>query len=168
MKRLVLAIVLVFAATAAFAQTTGSGTLTATATVQGSLQLVFNTATAPVLTGAGTSTATLPFGTIQAYGGSLATGVTRTVGATDFTVSAPFSVNVTKANVTSPSYTLTANVTDATNTWSIGSTAINGGGTVTATGTYAADNTLTLNLKVPFSASAGAISKAITFTATAN
>ena len=111
MKRVVLAAVLILGATSAFAQVTGSGTLTATATVQGSLALVFNTSTAPALTGAGTSTATLPFGTIQAYGGSLATGVTRSVGATDFTVTAPFAVNVTSANVTSSNYTLTASVT---------------------------------------------------------
>ena len=171
MKKLFVAgtLMLMFGAVSAFAQTTGSGTLTATATVQGSLQLVFDSnASGPALTGTGTSNATLAFGTIQAYGGSLATGVSRTAGASSFTVSAPFDVFVSKANVTSTGYTLTANVTDATNTWAIGATAINGGGTVTTAGTYGADNPFTLNLTVPYSSAAGSISKAISFTATAN
>jgi glycerol-3-phosphate dehydrogenase len=55
---------------AAFAQTTASGTLSVTATVNGTISLVFNSDAAGVtLGGAGTNAATLAFGTVQAFGG---------------------------------------------------------------------------------------------------
>ena len=54
--------------------------------MNGSINLVFNKdASGAALTGAGTNAATLAFGTVQAYGGTLTTGVTRTVDGTDFT-----------------------------------------------------------------------------------
>src|SRR5262245_8920236 len=100
-KGLVLAAVtaLILAANHAQAQATSSGTLTVTATIESSISLTFETDASGVsLTGAGSSTATLGFGTVSAYG-TIATGnVTRTVGASDFTVSSPFGVKVVKAN----------------------------------------------------------------------
>ena len=52
----------------------------------------------------------------------LTTGVTRTIAASNFTVSSPVDVMVTKANSTSANYTLTAQLAtaDATNTWTVG------------------------------------------------
>ena len=61
---------------------------------------------------AGTSAASLGFGTVGAYG-SLATNVTRTNGASSFTVSTPFDINVQANGLTSTSYTLSASLASA-------------------------------------------------------
>ncbi|MBV8151516.1 MAG: hypothetical protein JO101_06440 [Candidatus Eremiobacteraeota bacterium] len=158
---------------AAPANPTASGTLAVTATVASSINLVFNTDASGVsLTGAGTNAATLAFGTVQAYGGALGANVTRTVGATSFTVSTPFDVNVAKANSSSGSYQLTAQLAsvDSTNTWQVGGVLVTGGSaaTITSTGAYASNVAFTLALTVPFSEAAGSISNTINFTATAN
>jgi hypothetical protein len=124
------------------------------------------------LTGTGTSSATLAFGTVQAYGGTVATGETRTVnGTTDYTYSSPFDVLVTKANSASTSYTLDAslNASDATNTWAIDSTTLTTTPqAVTTTGSYGSDEAHTLSLTIPFSETTSSISNTINFTATAN
>lgn len=175
MKKLILiAAALMMISSFAAAQTTASGTLSVTATVNGSISLVFNTDTAGVaLTGSGSNAATLAFGTVQAFGGTLTTGVTRTVGTGNFTVSSPFDVNVAKANLTSANYTLKAqlNAADATNTWQVQGVTVTSGAaaTVTGTGTYDTDNQLTLALTIPFTTASGtSISNSINFTATAN
>jgi hypothetical protein len=62
--------------------TTAPGTLGVTATVDSSMNLVFSTAaTGITLGGSGTSAATMAFGNVQAFGGTVPTGVTRTVNA---------------------------------------------------------------------------------------
>ena len=59
---------------------TGSGTLGVTADVAGSINLTFITdASGLAVTGTGTSTASLPFGTVSMYSGSVPTNVTKTV-----------------------------------------------------------------------------------------
>ncbi len=175
MKKLVLiAAALMMISSLAAAQTTASGTLSVTATVNGSINLVFNSDTAGVaLTGSGTNAATLAFGTVQAFGGTLATGVTRTPGTGNFTVSSPFDVFVSKANLTSANYTLKAqlNAADATNTWQVQGVTVTSGAaaTITGTGTYDSNNQLTLALTIPFTTASGtSISNSINFTATAN
>jgi hypothetical protein len=123
------------------------------------------------LTGAGSSTATLGFGTVSAYG-TIATGnVSRTVGASDFTVSSPFGVKVVKANSSSSNYTLQAALAsaDATNTWTIGSTALTTSNqTLGSSYSYGSAVAHTMKLTVPFTASAGAVSKNVNFIATSN
>ena len=58
---------------------TGSGTLGVTATVQGSINLTFVTdASGLAVTGTGTSAASLPFGTVGFYGGTVPAHVTKT------------------------------------------------------------------------------------------
>jgi hypothetical protein len=156
----------------AVAQDTSSGTLTVTATVDSSIALTFETDAAGVaLTGAGTSTATMALGTISAYETLATTGVTRSVTATDFTVSSLFGVKVMKANSTSSNYTLAAALgsADATNTWKINAI------TLTTTNqnlgnnySYGSAVPHTMHLTVPVSATPGAISKVLNFTATAN
>lgn len=158
---------------ATLAATTASGTVAVTATVAGSMSITFSTdASGITLSGSGTSAATIAFGSVQAYGGSVPSGVTKTVNApTNWTLSTPFDVTVQVANQTSANYTLTAQLqtADATNTWKLGATAITSGSaaTLTSSGTYGL-TTYTLNLTIPFSEAAGAISNTLNFVATAN
>ena len=156
----------------ASAQVTSSGTLAVSATVQSSISMVFASNGAGVpLTGAGTNAATLAFGNIGASG-ALSAGVSRVVGATTFTVSSPFNVQVDKSNSSSANYSLTAQLAsaDAVNTWALGATTVTNGAaaSIAATGSYASSTPYTLNLTVPMAASAGAISNTINFVATAN
>ena len=156
----------------AAAQDTATGTLTVTATVESSIALTFeNDAAGVALTGAGSSAATMALGTISAYETIATTGVTRTTTATDFTVSSPFGVQVVKANSNSATYTLAAALSsaDSTNTWKINAITLtpvlqNLGTTYS----YGSPVAHTMYLTVPVTASAGAISKALEFTATSN
>ncbi|MGA2989353.1 MAG: hypothetical protein ABSD88_02675 [Candidatus Korobacteraceae bacterium] len=167
-----LVIVVAFLAVSASAQT-ASGTLTVTATVTGSINLLFNSdASGVTLSGTGTNAATLAFGTVSAYG-ALGAHVGRSVGGSNFTVSSPFDVQVSKVNSTSATYTLTAQLqnADGTNTWQIGSNTITSASAVTiaTTGAYATNVPYTLSLTIPFATSSGTnISNVLNFTATAN
>lgn len=161
---------------AAFAQAgvTASGTLTVNATVNGVLQLVFTSDGAGVVltSGAGTNVATLDFGTVQAFGGTLKTGVTRSVGATSWTISTPVDVQVNKANVTSANYTLKAQLgtADAVNTWQVAGTTVTSTAqaTLTATGTYGAVVAETIAITIPLTAPSGAITNTINYVASSN
>lgn len=156
----------------AAAQDTSAGTLTVTATVESSIGLTFENATAGVaLTGAGTNTATMALGAISAYNTIAAAGVTRTVAASNFTVSSPFGVKVVRANSSSADYTLAAALgsADTTNTWRVNSTNLTTSNqNLGAAYAYGSAVTHTMYLTVPFTASTGAISKVLNFTATAN
>ena len=152
---------------------TASGTLTVTATVEGSINLVFNSDAAGVaLTGAGTNAATLAFGNVSAFG-AVGAGIVRTTTATTFTVSSAVDVLVSKTNSASANYTLKAQLgaADATNTWQVGGTTVTNAAaaTVTATGTYAANSNFPVAITVPFTTASGTvISNTINYTATAN
>ena len=153
--------------------TSSSATLAVTVTVSGSVSLILQTdASGMTLTNSGTSAVTAAFGTMSAYGGSVPTGVTRTVNApTNWKISTPFDVVVNVANQTSANYTLTAQLqtADSTNTWQIGTSTLNNTTptTLSATGTYG-NTAYTFNLTIPFSEAAGAISNTVNFVATAN
>ncbi|HWX53252.1 MAG TPA: hypothetical protein VN176_01540 [Verrucomicrobiae bacterium] len=176
MKKLNLLIVvaaMMLMASSAFAQT-ATGTLTVTATVNSSINLVFNNDAAgvPLSSGAGTNTATLAFGNVSAFG-AIAAGITRSTTATTFTVSTPVDVLVSKANSASANYTLKAQLgaADAVNTWQVGGTTVTNAAqaTITATGAYAANVAEAIALTIPYAtANATAISNTINFTATAN
>ena len=150
---------------------TGSGTLGVTATVQGSINLTFVTdASGMAVTGTGTSAASLPFGTVRMYGGSLPANVTKTVnGATSFDLSTPFDVRVDLANSASTTYTLTATLAtaDAINVWLIGATDISSAAdfALTAAGVFGTAVPYTLKIRVPASEAAGLITNSIGFTA---
>jgi hypothetical protein len=152
---------------------TANGTLTVTATVQGSINLVFISDPAGVvLGGSGTNAATLAFGNVSAFG-AVSAGVFRSVAANSFTVSSAVDVNVTKTNSASANYKLTAQLgsADAVNTWQVGGITItNTSATpITATGTYAANTNFPVAITVPFTTASGtAISNTINYTATAN
>lgn len=152
---------------------TANGALTVTATVTGSINLVFNSDAAGVaLTGAGSNAATLAFGNVSAFG-ALGGGITRSATASDFTVSSPFDVLVTKTNSASANYTLKAqlNAADAVNSWQVGGVAVTNAAqsTVTATGAYGSNVPFSLALTIPFASASGtSISNVVNFTATAN
>ncbi len=152
---------------------TASGTLQVQATIQSSISMLFNSNAGGVTLGnAGTNAATLNFGNISAYG-ALSAGVTRSLGANNFTVSTPFNLVVQQANGASANYTLAAQLAnpDATNTWALSGTAVTNAPAppLTATGAYGNPGTVyTLQLTVPMASAAGLISNTIDFTATAN
>lgn len=175
MKKLIVILAAVAMMTSFAAAQTATGTLTVTATVTGSINLVFNSDPSGVAlsSGAGTSNAALDFGNVSAFG-TLATNVSRpSVTATNFTVSTPVDVLVTKTNSTSASYTLTTqlNSADASDTWAAnGATFTNAtSGTATATGAYGSNVPVTLAITIPFTTASGTvISNIVNFTATAN
>ena len=178
MKKLmiiVFAAVMMSSFAAAQAGSTAQGTLSVSATVNGSISLIFNTDAAagvPLTSGNGTSVASLAFGNVSAFG-SLATNITRTVATNTFTVSTPVDVFVSKFNSNSATYTLTAQLgtADATNTWSVGGVAVSNAAasTVTATGAYATNNALPVAITVPFTTASGTtINNTISYTATSN
>jgi hypothetical protein len=149
------------------------GTVAVTATTVASVSLVFVTDAGGItLGGSTTGTATIAFGTVQAYGGTIPAGVTRTVnGTTDWSLSTPFDVVVQVANDnTSDNYTLTAGLqsADGVNTWALG--AVDLGALpveLTAVGAYGS-TPYTFTLTIPFSENAGLISNTMNFVATAN
>jgi hypothetical protein len=175
----VLAAAIVMTAPSLLAQTTSSGTFNVTATIEPTISLTFASdgSGLALLSGSGTSTATLAFGNIQAYGYSAPTGVTQTVvgsgaSATAFTVATPFDVLVMEANSTSTSYTLTAALNSAdtnSDVWTIdGTTITTTPGSITTGGSYGSAASHTLKISIPFANTSGSISNAVNFVATAN
>jgi hypothetical protein len=166
---------LMMISSAAVAQTTASGTLTVSATVNGSIQLVFNSDVAGVAlsSGAGTNAATLAFGNVSAFG-ALAAGVGRSTTATTFTVSSAVDVQVAKTNSASANYTLKAQLgaADAVNTWTVGGVSVLSTGfslPITATGTYGSNVNFPVAITIPFATPSGTpISNTINYQATAN
>jgi hypothetical protein len=149
---------------------TGSGTLGVTATVQGSINLTFVTdASGLAVTGTGTSTASLPLGNVSMYSGTVPANVTKTIGATSFSLSTPFDVRVDLANSASTTYTLTATLAaaDSINTWWLGAIDISAAAphALTAAGVFGTAVPYTFKLTVPASATAGLVSNTINFTA---
>ena len=171
----ILAVLALSGAAMAQAGNTASGTLTVTATVNSSINLVFNSDAAgvPLSSGAGTNAATLAFGNVAAFG-AIGANITRTVVAgTSFTVSTPVDVLVTKANSSSANYTLKAQLgaADATNTWAVAGNTITSAAasTITSTGTYGSNASESIAITIPFTEASGtAISNTINFTATSN
>jgi hypothetical protein len=134
-----------------------------------------------MLGGSGTSAATMSFGTMQAYGGSTPSGVTKGVGTTNWTISTPLDVKVTCTNLLNllpctilltPTYNLIAQLqtNDAVNTWKIGGSTLSGSTpvTITANGTYGSVVAYTFALTIPFTEAATTISNTINFLAISN
>jgi hypothetical protein len=161
----------------AFAQSgdTSSGNMTVTATVNSSIQMVFDSVSGKVaLSAEGTNNPTLALGSVTAYE-TLPGTMSRTVnGTTNYTITTGFAVKVTQANSDSSNYTLTAQLAsaDSTNSWAIdGGSALSDASatTVTAIGTYGSDNDHTVSLTIPFAtADSAPISEQINFVATSN
>ncbi|HJT52788.1 MAG TPA: hypothetical protein VJ848_02980 [Candidatus Angelobacter sp.] len=175
MKKLLVIFAAAVMMTSLAAAQTATGTLTVSATVNGTISLVFNSDAAGVAlsSGAGTNAASLDFGTVSAFG-TLPAGVSRPAPtATNFTVSTPVDVLVNKANTASTNYTLTTQLSsaDAANTWAANGAAFTNttAGTATATGTYGSNVPVTLAITIPFTTASGTtISNVVNFTASAN
>jgi hypothetical protein len=133
------------------------------------------------LGGSGGATTTMAFGAMQAFGGTVPTGVTKIVGASTWTVTTPFDVKVTCFNLitlipctllVSPGYTLTAQLqsSDTINTWKIGSFTLSSttATTLTTSGTYNSVTSYTFGLTIPFTEVAGVISNTVSVVAIAN
>jgi len=101
------------AAARAQSHPTSSGSLSVQLQNGSGLQMVLYTDPSGVSLGnSGTSSASLGFGNVSAYG-TLNANVTRTIGTSTFTVSTPFDVNVQVSGVSSGNYTLTASLASA-------------------------------------------------------
>src|SRR5690349_12812732 len=97
MKRLLILVsvaLVSFVTSSSLSATSASGTVAVTATVVASVSLTFSSDGAGIALGSsGTSAATVAFGSVQAYGGSVPSGVTRTVsGSTNWSLSTPIDV----------------------------------------------------------------------------
>ena len=134
-----------------------------------------------VLGGSGTSSVTLAFGPMQAFGGTTPTGVTKTVSGSSWTATATFDIKVTCTiiatllpciNALSPSYTLTAEEQsmDAIDIWKVANMTLNSIAptTLTTAGTFSQVISYTVALTIPFSVSPGAITNHVNFVATSN
>ncbi len=175
------ALMLPFMAVQANAADTASGSLTVTATVTSSIQLLFNTATNGItLSGANSNSATLAFGSLSEYGtppSNVTISTTTSLCSNCFVASTPVSIVVNAADSSSANFTLTASVTAPTHgeVLGVGSSAAlstNAGSPtqITTSGAYGSTgNALAVNLGIP-TASTGAAtySDVISFVATAN
>jgi hypothetical protein len=83
-----------------------------TGTIVSSISLTIDSAGGSGQSGMGTSAATTGLGNISKFG-ALPTNFTRTVSATDWTLSSTVGVTVTKANSISTAYTLNAKLASA-------------------------------------------------------
>jgi len=167
---------LILASQAAFAQAgnTASGTLTVTATVNSSISLIFQKDLAgAAIGGAGTNAATLAFGPVSAFGGTVPAGVTETTSANSFTLSSPVDLVVSKANSTSANYKLTAQLNAAPGngeSLTVNTLAVTNASATTINATAAYGTTVaTVALTIPFTVASGTtISDVINFVATSN
>jgi hypothetical protein len=175
-NRLILTTVLsIFALSGvANAQVVGSGTMTVTATVVGTLSLTFITDPAGLtIGGTGTAAGTLAFGNVQMFGATPVTNLTQTVnGTTSFTISTPVDIRADLSNTTSPNFTLAAtlNTADAINHWTVGGVDISSGAitTIAAAAGYGANTPYVFAITIPATEAAGLITNIINFTATSN
>jgi predicted secreted protein len=150
---------------------TSSGTLTVTGTVESSLTLTIQSA-GGTTSGIGTSAATAALGNIAKYG-SAPTGFTLARGASNWTLSSTVGVEVSKANLTSTDYTLTARLGSAPAsgiTWKLNGSTLSDSAatTLTSTGTYGSTGSYSWDIVVADSAAAASIDNTIDFTATSN
>ncbi len=121
--------------------------------------------------GAGTKSAAMNFGNVSAFR-PVGSGMTRTVGASSYTVSANFGVRATKTllGLTSPNYTLRARLQSAqTLTWRVnGTTMTTTDATVGTSQPYGTAVPHSLSFVVPFSRAAGSFTTVLEITAIAN
>lgn len=146
--------------------------LTVPTVLGAAISLTFQAVTGGVtLSGAGTGTATLDFGTVRKYG-TLAANVTRTTTASDYTLSTNLGTRVTKTGEPSTtSYTLRARRT-MTNAygWQVNSTTLTTTyATLSTTDAYATTYSRALRLVVPDAQTTGlSIVELLEFLAIAN
>jgi hypothetical protein len=135
------------------------------------MNMVFESVAGGVpITGAGTGNATLNFGSVSAFE-PVASGVSRSVGASSYTVSTTFGVRTTTLlSLLSPNYTLQARLQSSSPlTWKIDGVTMSTSSAIIGTSQpYAATIPHTIAFVVPFSRSAGAVTTVLEVTAIAN
>jgi hypothetical protein len=137
------------------------------------ISLAFETAPGGVsLAGAGTTNATLNFGQVSAFE-PLNPGVSRTVGASSYTVSTQFGIRGSYfllGGILSPNYTLQARLRNAHPlTWRVdGVTMSTSAATIATSLPYGPIVPHTLAFVVPFNHAAGAVTTVVEVTAIAN
>lgn len=171
MKKIIIAAVITLATASVASAATSTATLTVTGTVESSINLTIESA-GGTTGGTGTAAATSALGTISKYG-TAPTGFTLARGASNWTISSTVGVKVDKANLTSPDYTLEAQLAGAPATnvaWKLnGSTLSESALTpLTATGAYGATDSYSWDIVIGDAAAAAAIDNAINFSATSN
>jgi hypothetical protein len=118
------------------------------------------------------SAATVSFGNVRAFGGSVPAGVTKTRSGNTFILSTPIDVQVTGIGIVNNSYTLAVKATtlDPLNLFKLSSTTINSTSftTLTTTATYLTFVPWTFSITVPFSANPGLLTNTMNFLATGN
>jgi hypothetical protein len=121
------------------------------------------------LAGDGTNTAMLDFGRVSAFG-PLNAGVSRTLGASSYTISTTFGVRARRQQGQSSNYTLQARLqTGSVLTWRVdGLTMSTSPATIATLQQYNRSVSHTLAFVVPFSQPAGAITTVFEVTAIAN
>ena len=123
------------------------------------------------LIGSGTFAGSLNLGTVQAFGGTVPSGVTKTTTANSWILSTPIDVQVLKVGlIVSSSYTLVGQLllADVQNTWKWDSAALSTSPTtITTSGAYGTTAS-TLSLDIPFSAPVGTIVNTVNITAISN
>ena len=123
------------------------------------------------LTGAGTNSAAVNFGNVSAFN-PLTAGVSRTVGASSYTLSTNFGVRATRTltGLLSPNYTLKGRLQSAqTLTWQINGTTMSTSDAVIGTlQPYGTTVSHSLSFVVPFSQAAGPVTTVLEITAIAN
>lgn len=178
--RATLMLALLMASASLLAQTTATGTINATLINKSGITLVFDSDPGGVALGnTGSSAASLNFGTVSAFG-PLSAGVTRpTVLAGSYTVKTLFDVQVVQGGLTTPSYTLSAQLAAAAPTgftYAVDAvTLTTASQNIQTNGTYNTDVQHSLNLTVSTAApGAGGpvvgtpLTSTINFTATSN
>ncbi len=147
--------------------------LTGAATRAQTLTITFTaSAGAIAIGGAGTSSISVNFGNVQAFGGSAPSGVTKSISATGWTLDTSFDVLVTKTGLSSSSYTLKAQLqsADFTDTWKLAGVRLSSASSASLNllGSYGAKTPYAFALTIPFDASAATISNTVNFLAVAN
>ena len=147
---------------------TGSGTLTVTGTVVGSITLTIESA-GGTFTQGGTGAALTSLGPISKFG-VIPTGFTRTTAATTWTLASAIGVKCEKANSISTAYTLNAQLGTVPATgviWTVNAVALTTGiQALTAAGVYGATPTYVWSIQIPDSlATASAIDNVVQFSA---
>jgi len=154
-----------------FAQRTANASLRVTAQIQGSISIEFSAGSdhqPMVASGSGSASFTVPTfgGTFSAQSNPIAAGDSTLL------ISSPFAIRVIKANLSSASYTLKADLTtpDAAHTWIIDGVDISGGREHLIAGNefYATSNPHTLVVSGPAPGSQQRLANAIRFLVVAN
>ena len=168
------AAILLFLAVGANAQVVNAGgSLALSGQVEGSIGFFFWQDPAGYQLAEGGSTTTISIGDVSAYGtpnGLMPNKFTKAMDSDGFHVTTPFQIQVTKANLSSPSFTLTANLGDNDDTvWEVDGVVLSTTPAQLATSQpYSSKVQHTLYAKFPFTKVATDLSDIITFTVTPN